>query len=167
MNKVSYLTALILIGLLSAATPVAAKDDPLEKASKSVQQVVKAYIDQSLVGGWVFRTLEIKIGKEKIYTVDLVGRNGKKKSLSLTPSGKILKDVIRPAEKTIPLKEAPEGLRSTLEVLRGERKVKTVAELARRVQVARTQRLQDHPDRQGWEKIHLPNLQSGQGFDEP
>ena len=58
-----------------------------------------------------------------------VGKKGKKMSLSLTPPGKILKDVIPPAEKIIPLKEAPKELRQVLEVLLGERKVKTVAEL--------------------------------------
>jgi hypothetical protein len=129
MKNVSHLTAMILTSLLAAATPVAAKEDPLEKAPKAVQQVVRTYIDQSFGGGRVFRVLVVKRGKEKIYTVDLMGKNGKKKSLSLTPPGKILADVIRPAEKIIPLKEAPQGLRSTLEVLRGKRKVKTVAEL--------------------------------------
>lgn len=129
MKNVSRLTALILSSLVAAATPVWAKEDPLEKAPKAVQQVVKIYLDQRLGGGKVVRLQVVEREKQKIYTVDLTGKNGKKMSLSLTPPGKILRDVIRPAEKIIPLKDAPQGLREVLEVLRKERKVKSVAEL--------------------------------------
>ncbi len=133
---------MILGSFLAAANPVAAKEseDTLESAPKSVQQVIRAYMDQRFGGGKVQRLLVVERGKEKIYTADLVGKNGKKMSLSLTPPGKILKDVIRPGEKIIPLKRAPQGLRQVLEVLRGDRKVKTVVEIEG-LKVAWTQRL--------------------------
>ena len=61
-----------------------------------MQDVIKVYMDQRVAGGRVDRVQVVERKDGKIYTVDMTSKEGKKLSLSLTPPGKILRDVIRP-----------------------------------------------------------------------
>ena len=76
-----------------------------------MQQVVNVYLDQWVAGGKVVALQVVEWAGQPAYTVEIVNKNGEKRSLTLTPPGKILQDVIRP-------KDQPADAANSMTVLR-------------------------------------------------
>ena len=72
------------------------KRDPLEKAPKMVRQVIVVYMRDRVPRGVVEAVHEVEWRGAPAYTVDMRTEKGERISLTLTPPGKILKDVVRP-----------------------------------------------------------------------
>ncbi len=89
-----HLVSLILVLAPSASI---AKESPLRKAPKAVQ--------------------EVEWNGAPAYTVDMLTKKDERLSLTLTPPGKILTKVVRPKEDAhvLPLKKSPEGVRRVVE----------------------------------------------------
>ena len=122
---------LLLTSLLAAALPGNAKEDPMKNAPGAVQQVTEVYMDQRVPGGRVVSLEVVEWNGEPAYTVDMVSGEGEHLSLTLTPPGKILQDVIRvnepgPGEEMIWSHEAPKGVRQVVERMRNDGRLESV-----------------------------------------